>query len=389
MSCGILVAAHVRRLGASVLAVAAAVLTATSAAQAVEPSDAPVILLTGFQPFGPGRPPNPSWEGIKDLDGREWRGYRLACREMPVDWGAPLVHLSKWIDELKPVAVFSFGQGGSQFAIETRARNARGGGADNRGQRPDAPLIADGGPEELTATIDAKALAAKLEQAGFPVRISTNAGQYLCEEALYSLEYLKAEQGFAGSVMFCHVPPLGQLPDNSVADVTYVQKFVDTLLGAWADAQERPATVQSTTTAIQRQEAADPREAAVRELIERYFRTWSAQDIDRYGQCFMPQAAIQLIDASGRLTTMPLRQFLESQRASHRSSPDPMTETPETIEVKFEGALARVIVYWKLVAGEREEYGYDHFTLMPAGGGWRIANLIFYATETGDGANEE
>jgi hypothetical protein len=37
-----------------------------------------------------------------------------------------------------------------------------------------------------------------------------------------------------------------------------------------------------------------------------------------------------------------------------------------------------VIVFWKLTVGEREETGYDHFTLMQSGGQWRIANLIFY-----------
>lgn len=365
--------------------VTTALMLATSAAGAAEPSGSPVILLTGFQPFGPGRPANPSWEGIQDLDGREWRGYRLACRELPVDWGAPMVHLSKWRDELKPVAVFSFGQGGADaFAIETRARNERGGGADNRGRRAVNPLIVDDGPVEFAATIDAKALAAELERAGFPMRISTNAGQYLCEEALYTLEYLKAEREIAVSVMFCHVPPLGAELNGANVDAAYVQKFVETLLDAWIDAHEKE-TVQGTN-AYQGQAAADPREAEVRELIERYFRTWSAQDIDRYGQCFMPQAAIQLIDARGRLTTMPLRQFLETQRASHRDAEHPLTETPETIEIKFEGVLARVIVYWKLVSGEREEYGYDHFTLMPAGGGWRIANLIFYATDAGDEA---
>src|SRR5260370_32212287 len=37
----------------------------------------PVILLTGFEPFGKKKPPNPSWEGIKKLDGPQWKGYRL------------------------------------------------------------------------------------------------------------------------------------------------------------------------------------------------------------------------------------------------------------------------------------------------------------------------
>lgn len=126
--------------------------------------------------------------------------------------------------------------------------------------------------------------------------------------------------------------------------------------------------------------AADPREAAVRELIERYFLTWSAQDIDRYGQCFVPQAVIQLIDPQGRVATMPLRRFLDGQRQAQRTSPNRMVETPESIDVRFEGRLARVVVFWKLVDGDREEFGYDHFTLMLADGQWRIANLIFYAT---------
>src|ERR1051325_1201190 len=46
----------------------------------------PVILLTGFEPFGKDRPANPSWEGIKELDGQTWNGYRLVCKQLPVIW---------------------------------------------------------------------------------------------------------------------------------------------------------------------------------------------------------------------------------------------------------------------------------------------------------------
>jgi hypothetical protein len=102
--------------------------------------------------------------------------------------------------------------------------------------------------------------------------------------------------------------------------------------------------------------------------------------MDRYGQCFMPQAAVQFVDADGRLTTMPVRVFLQSQAEGHRKSEAGMTETAENVDVRFEGRLARVVVFWKLVEGERVEYGYDHFTLMETRGAWRIANLIFYAT---------
>ena len=46
-------------------------------------------------------------------------------------------------------------------------------------------------------------------------------------------------------------------------------------------------------------EPKDPREAEVRRLIERYFLSWSNQDLERYGQCFLPHAAVQLLDANG------------------------------------------------------------------------------------------
>lgn len=124
----------------------------------------------------------------------------------------------------------------------------------------------------------------------------------------------------------------------------------------------------------------DPRTAEVQQLVDRYFRSWSGQDMDRYGQCFMPQAAVQMIDDAGRLVTMPLTPFLRSQRDAHRTAPQPMVETPESVQIRFDGNLAHALVGWKLVAGDRVEYGYDHFTLMRSDGQWRIANLVFYTT---------
>jgi hypothetical protein len=138
------------------------------------------------------------------------------------------------------------------------------------------------------------------------------------------------------------------------------------------------APAQESVTA----KAGDAREQAVRLLIDRYFFTWSKQDIDRYGQCFLPQAAVQLVDPERGLTTIPLGPFLESQREAHRRSAKPLTETAEKVEVRFETPdVARAIVYWKLTGGERTEFGYDHFTLLNVGGKWRIANLLFYAVE--------
>ena len=348
--------------------------------------DQPVLLLTGFAPFGPGRPENPSWEGIKNLDGCEWHGYRLACRELKVEWGAPLVQLNEWIDKLHPEVVFSFGQGGPDgFAIETRAHNRRGATPDNLGQLPPTPMIVAEGPDEFQVTADAQALVTALTSQGHQVRVSTDAGRYLCEEAFYTLEYLKSLGRVSGDVLFCHVPPFGESIGNVRVDAEYVQHFVESLLSAWVGLKRDKATLAAPAATF-RQATADPRDQEVRDLIAHYFRTWSAQDVERYGQCFMPQAVIQLVDPKAGLTSMPLRVFLETQRQAHRDSTEPMKETPESVEVRFEGRLARVVVFWKLTVGEREETGYDHFTLLQSGGDWRIANLIFYESGKIDSA---
>jgi pyroglutamyl-peptidase len=367
------------------IALFATLFTALPRACLFAADEAPVVLLTGFQPFGPGRPANPSWEGIKQLDGKVVHGRRLMCREMKVEWGAPLEHLSGWIDELQPEAVFSFGQGGaSGFTIETLARNRRAAICDNRDQLPPTPHIVADGPAKYEATVDAEAIVEALDNDAAPVRISTDAGHYLCEETLYTLEHLKATRRFPGDVMFCHVPPLGARINGKAVDTAFVQRFVERLLDSWAQTVKTTASVGAPATTALRQAAPDPREQEVRDLIDRYFLTWNAKDVDRYGQCFMPQAAIQLMDPNGRLTTLPLRAFLETQREAHRAGED-LHETPEHVEVRLEGRIARAIVHWKLVAGERVQWGYDHFTLVKVGDQWRIANLIFYETQGEEG----
>ena len=50
------------------------------------PADAPVIVLTGFEPFGEKRPANPSWEGISALHDTAWNGHRIVAIQLPVVW---------------------------------------------------------------------------------------------------------------------------------------------------------------------------------------------------------------------------------------------------------------------------------------------------------------
>lgn len=332
-----------------------------------------VILLTGFEPFGTGRPPNSSWQGIRRLDGLAWRGYRLVCREMKVEWGQPLRQLEAWSDELHPAAIFSFGQGGADgYRIETVAHNRRGNGRDNAGAPPPEADIVAGGPDSVGASCRADAFVTALAARRHPVAASNQAGRYLCEECLYSLERLRSVRKRPTDVLFCHVPPLGATAGGQRITAEQVELFVLDLLDAWLSDRRGVAPVQPP----------QGHEAEVRALISRYFERWSAQDIDGYGECFDPGATVQLLDGVGRVQTASLDRFLESQRQAHRLAAEPMVETAESVEISWADRLAHVVVRWKLRKGKAaEEVGYDHFTLRRVDGRWRIVNLVFYAID--------
>lgn len=202
----------------------------------------PIILLTGFEPFKSGKPPNASWEGVRKLDGRDWNEYRLAARQMRVVWGSPMKELEAHIAKLKPVAIFSFGEGmAGSFALECKADNLRMAVLDNDRSLPPAVRIIDDGPPTFAASIPSQAIAHALVEKGFAVRTSTAAGHYLCEENLYTLEYLRDRRHPDLKVAFCHVPPLGsRLPDRKV-DSEHIEQFVLELLNAWRAEQKTKA----------------------------------------------------------------------------------------------------------------------------------------------------
>jgi hypothetical protein len=271
---------------------------------------------------------------------------------------------------LQPVAVFSFGQGGG-FTIETRATNDRGAMPDNREQLPKQLQIATDGLPRYDASINHQALAAQLISKGYPLRISRSAGQYLCEECLYSLEYLKQKQKVNGTVMFCHVPALGARVAGMPVTAEYVQQFVMDLLAAWQ------ALYQATAPGEAQKD--DPRTAEVKQFVDGYFRSWSSRQMDAYADCFHSDAIIQFVDANGRVRNQAKDPFCAEQRKVQSTSP--AEEFPTSMEIRFEAKLARAVVGWKLTQGRRVETGYDHFTLIKLNGRWRILNLTFYGTD--------
>ena len=124
--------------------------------------------------------------------------------------------------------------------------------------------------------------------------------------------------------------------------------------------------------------APHPDEPAVRAFLERYFSTWSSQDMDGYGGCFAPEARVTYVEKGGALSSQGLTDFLHGQKMGHELSKVPMKEVPLVMQISGDMRVAQAAVSWKLTKGDVVERGWDYFTLRKGQDGWRIVSLVFY-----------
>lgn len=186
--------------------------TTPAAAQAAAASSK--LIVSGFGPFA-GRPINGSYVLAKSVAEAH---PAFEAVEIPVIWGAP----GEARKEHKGASFWlAFGEGTSVFRIEIQADNRRGAHADVSGRQPSEPLIVSGAPAQLRSPLPATEIAEALTSKGFPTVVSTDAGNYLCEEMLFTL--LATQKKESGDGMFVHIPVLGRtisLPDGSQQKVT-------------------------------------------------------------------------------------------------------------------------------------------------------------------------
>jgi hypothetical protein len=119
-------------------------------------------------------------------------------------------------------------------------------------------------------------------------------------------------------------------------------------------------------------------EAEVRSFLESYFSTWSVQEMDRYGECFHPQARITYVAKNGQTKTDGLTDFLHGQKLAHAQSTVAMSESPTDMKITFDSRVTAAIVRWKLTKGAEIVTGTDFFTLIKTETGWKIMSLVFY-----------
>ena len=169
-----------------------------------------IILVTGFEPFG-GGVTNSSWEAVKPLAGKHYSHADVVIAQLPVVWGEAEAKLRTLIKIHQPKLVVSFGQAGSEpVRLETTARNHRGSIPDNKAALPDSEVIDAQSPATLDSTLPLAIIENHLREADIPVRLSEDAGTYLCNAIFYALMNNPVAE-WAKSVPrgFIHLPPLG------------------------------------------------------------------------------------------------------------------------------------------------------------------------------------
>jgi pyroglutamyl-peptidase len=165
------------------------------------------ILVTGFEPFG-GETVNASWEAARRLEGWSCAGHVAVALMLPCVYDASVEAFVEAFERLRPEAALMTGQAARRgvVCVERLARNiANASTPDNRGvARGAAPL--DPGPERLEATAPLREIARAIRGAGVAARLSTDAGDYVCNHLFYgALKYLRAASPGTPAV-FLHLP---------------------------------------------------------------------------------------------------------------------------------------------------------------------------------------
>ncbi len=155
----------------------------------------PVILLTGFEPFGSHRR-NSSWEAARIAARR--LGADVVLARLPVDHVRAAQALTALLVRHHPDACLLTGlAAGPRLRVERVARRHRTLGG------PDVPARLHG-----DWPVSESGLALRL--AKLPFRISHSAGHYVCNSTYWALLNFRMNHGWPRYAAFLHVPPLSR-----------------------------------------------------------------------------------------------------------------------------------------------------------------------------------
>lgn len=179
------------------------------------------VLLTGFGPF-PGAPVNPTGPLVQTLATQRRGPFgRIRCTAHVLRTSyAAVDELPALINRRRPDAILMFGLAtrSKVLRIERRARNVASTTApDVDGCTWTAGCISPGAAASLSGRAPFARLLAAARAAGVPVRLSDDAGTYLCNYAYWRVLEATAAAPQPPLTVFVHVPPVGRADSMTFA----------------------------------------------------------------------------------------------------------------------------------------------------------------------------
>lgn len=167
-----------------------------------------MILVTGFEPFGPHKN-NPSAAVADALDGRTVGRDTVRSAILPVHHARAAAVVAQLVDDVAPRAIVHLGLAGgrARIALERVAVNVMDFEiADNAGYRATGEPCVRGGPAAYFSTLPLDAMLEALTAEGVPAYLSSTAGTYLCNQTFYTTRHLLESRGVRTPAGFIHLP---------------------------------------------------------------------------------------------------------------------------------------------------------------------------------------
>jgi pyroglutamyl-peptidase len=179
------------------------------------------MVMTGFKPFGEIKH-NPSEWLANYFHQKSIAQFSIESEILDVVYDTSEITLMKILTELKPQYLIMLGVANSRHCIslEKVAQNKRGRTPDNTGSIPLNSLINNTGAIEYRSDINLERMMS-LYKGKIPLEISSDAGDYLCNQVLYQALDIKKNNHIQTKIGFIHVPfremnQMEELKDSTV-----------------------------------------------------------------------------------------------------------------------------------------------------------------------------
>lgn len=185
-------------------------------------SATPQILLTGFGAFGRVLQ-NPTERVVRAMAGQEIAGQEVTGYVFPVSYTDVPDRLHALLEiggrngePFDTLLLTGVALGSNHWRIEEFGRNGVGEQKDAQGVLYASSEILPHAPDLLMTSLPNDSLVSALQAREFPTRLSTSAGDYLCNFALYHALLAIQEMNPRPRVGFLHVPADEQTFDTNV-----------------------------------------------------------------------------------------------------------------------------------------------------------------------------